>query len=258
MLSLREIQNFFPEELYRYPQFMLREYLQCKILEIVYSSQYATSLCFLGGTCLRIVHGNRRFSEDIDFDNLDLNEEKFVRLADIIKRQLQREGYQVELKVVMRGAWHCYIRFPGMLFKEELSGHREEKILIRLDTEPQLFSYSPDRFILNRFEVFTTILATPLPLLLSQKFYAIVNRDRKQGRDFFDAVFLVSRGINPDYEFLHAKLGIANADSLKKLILDECQSLDMEKIADDVEPFLFDSKDKQKVVQFVDYFKHSF
>ena len=116
-----------------------------------------------------------------------------MRLADIIKRQLQREGYQVDLKVVMRGAWHCYIRFPGMLFKEELSGHREEKILIRLDTEPQLFSYSPDRFILNRFEVFTTILATPLPLLLSQKFYAIVNRDRKQGRDFFDAVFLMSR-----------------------------------------------------------------
>ena len=88
MLSLREIQNFFPEELYRYPQFMLREYLQCKILEIVYSSQYATSLCFLGGTCLRIVHGNRRFSEDIDFDNLDLNEENLCGL-----RTSSRDNY---------------------------------------------------------------------------------------------------------------------------------------------------------------------
>ena len=145
-----------------------------------------------------------------------------------------------------------------MLFKEELSGHREEKILIWLDAEPQFFKYNPDRFILNRFEIFTTILTTPLPLLLSQKFYAIISRDRKQGRDFFDAVFLMSRGIKPDYEFLGAKLGIHNAYALKELILEECQSLDMEKIADDVEPFLFDSKDKQKVVQFIDYFKQSF
>ena len=85
MLKLSEIQSFFPQSLHRFPQFMLREYLQYKILEIVYASGYANFLCFLGGTFLRIVHGNQRFSEDLDFDNRGLKEEQFAEIADIIK-----------------------------------------------------------------------------------------------------------------------------------------------------------------------------
>lgn len=91
MLSLREIRPYFPENLHRYPRFMIREYLQYKILEIVYESPFATDLCFLGGTCLRIVHGNRRFSEDLDFDNILLEEENFKDVAADIKRGFQRE-----------------------------------------------------------------------------------------------------------------------------------------------------------------------
>ncbi|MDD8032104.1 MAG: nucleotidyl transferase AbiEii/AbiGii toxin family protein [Acidobacteriota bacterium] len=255
MLSLKEIASFFPPELRRFPQFMLREYLQCKLLEIIYSSRYGSSLCFLGGTCLRLVHGNRRFSEDVDFDNLGLERDEFPALAKLIKKQFQREGYEVEIKVVTRDAWHCYIRFPGVLFQEGLSGYREEKIMIRLDAESQSFDYRPERFILNKFDVFTTILTTPLSLLLSQKLYAIVSRQRKQGRDFFDAVFLMGRGVKPDYDFLRAKLGIGDGVVLKKVILEECSSLDMEKLARDVEPFLFDPKDKQKVIKFADYLR---
>jgi len=197
MLKLSEIQSFFPQSLHRFPQFMLREYLQYKILEIVYASGYANFLCFLGGTFLRIVHGNQRFSEDLDFDNRGLKEEQFAEIADIIKKQLEREGYDIEIKLVMRGAWHCYIKFPCLLFGEGLSEHKEEKILIQIDTEPQFYNFEPERVILNKFEVFTTILTVPLPLLLSQKFFAILNRSRKQGRDFFDVVFLMSRGIHP-------------------------------------------------------------
>lgn len=106
--------------------------------------------------------------------------------------------------------------------------------------------------------MFTTILTVPLPLLLSQKFFAILNRSRKQGRDFFDVVFLMSRGIQPDYGFLKTKAGIDNAVTLKASILETCQLLDMEKRSKDVEPFLFNSNDRQKVVQFTDYFRQSF
>jgi len=131
MLSLREIRQYFPENLHRFPRFMIREYLQYKILEIVYDSPFATNLCFLGGTCLRFVHGNRRFSEDIDFDNISLKKEDFKDVADEIEKGLKREGYQTELQTVMKGAWHCHIKFPGLLFEEGLSGHKEEKILIQ-------------------------------------------------------------------------------------------------------------------------------
>lgn len=252
MLTLRDIQPFYPENLHRFPRFLLREYLQYKILEIIFESKYATHVCFLGETCLRVVHGNNRFSEDLDFDNLDLNENDFQGIAIEVEKQLQREGYQIELKTVMKGAWHCYIKFPGLLFGEGLSGHIEENILIQLDTEPQHFDYEPERHILNRFDVFTTILTTPLPLLMAQKIYAIINRKRNKGRDFFDLVFLMSRDIKPDYSYLNAKLSISNADAIKEKILDKCDQMNMEEMANDVRPFLFENSDAKKVVRFAD------
>lgn len=252
MLTLREIQPFYPENLHRFPRFLLREYLQYKILEIIFESRYATHLCFLGGTCLRIVHGNNRFSEDLDFDNIDLNEDDFQNIAKEIEKQLEREGYEVELKTVLRGAWHCHFKFPGLLFEEGNSGHNEEKILIQLDTEPQHFNYDPDRHILNKFDVFTTILTTPLPLLMAQKIFAIINRKRNKGRDFFDLVFLMSHDIKPNYSYLDAKLSITGADALKKEILEKCGPLNMDEMANDVRPFLFEHSDTKKVLRFVD------
>ncbi|SHF72852.1 Nucleotidyl transferase AbiEii toxin, Type IV TA system [Fodinibius roseus] len=252
MLSLDEIRPYYPEQLHRFPRFMLREYLQYKILEILYESPFATDLCFLGGTCLRIVHGNRRFSEDLDFDNISLEEEAFKKVADEIQKGLQREGYRVELKTVMKGAWHCHIKFPGLLFDEGLSGHREEKILIQLDTEPQDFDYEPEQFLINRFEVFTTIRTTPLPLLMAQKLFAIINRERNKGRDFYDLIFLIGRGVKPNYPYLETKISIPDSKSLKEAVLDKCQQLNMEAMAKDVEPFLFDASDVQKVIRFED------
>lgn len=250
MLSLSEIRPYYSEELHRFPRFMLREYLQYKILEILYESPFATDLCFLGGTCLRIVHGNRRFSEDLDFDNISLKKDAFKEVAGEVRKGLEREGYEVELKTVMRGAWHCHIKFPGLLFDEGLSGHREEKILIQLDTEPQHFDYEPEQFLLNRFEVFTTIWTTPLPLLMAQKIYAIINRDRNKGRDFYDLVFLMGRGIKPNYQYLEARISVSDPRSLKEAVLDQCEQLDMEAMARDVEPFLFDPADVKRVVRF--------
>jgi predicted nucleotidyltransferase component of viral defense system len=250
MLTLSEIRPYFSEELHRFPRFMLREYLQYKILEILYESSYATGLCFLGGTCLRIVHGNRRFSEDLDFDNISLEENDFEKIAGKIEGGLQLEGYEVEIRMVMKGAWHCHIKFPGLLFEEGLTGHREEKILIQLDTEPQHFGYKPERFILNKFEVFTTIWATPLPLLMAQKLYAIINRERGKGRDFYDLIFLMGRGVNPNYQYLKAKISVSNPKALKEAILRRCKQLDMEVMARDVEPFLFETSAVKKVIHF--------
>ncbi len=258
MLRLNEIKSFFPAELRGNSRFMLREYLQYRILEFIYSGPFATSLNFMGGTAMRIVHGNRRFSEDLDFDNRGLNEKQLTRIAEDIRRKFQLEGYETEIKLVMRGAWHAYIKFPGLLFDELLSEYRTEKVNIRLDAEPQLSQYQPDRFILNRFEVFSTILTVPLSLLMAQKCLAILTRPRKMGRDFFDLVFLMSKGIQPDFGYLTNLAGISDFGSLKVAILKECNLLDMHKLAKEVEPFLFDARDKQKVIQFPEYFRQSF
>jgi predicted nucleotidyltransferase component of viral defense system len=253
MLTLPEIEKNYPEPLRGYKRFILREYLQHKILQIIYDSEYARQLIFLGGTCLRIVHNNTRFSEDLDFDNLDMKEKSFEDVALHIRKELEREGYSIEMRTVYKGAFHCYIRFPELLYREGLSGHLEEKILIQLDTEPQHFDFIPERFILNRFDVFTTIFNTPMNILLSQKFYAIINRERNKGRDFYDAVFILSKIDKPDYKYLEMKLNIVNARQLKEAVLHKCSTIDMKVMAKDVQPFLFEPNDARKVINFEEY-----
>ena len=253
MLTLPEIEKNYPESLRGFKRFILREYLQYKILQIIFDSEYATQFIFLGGTCLRIVHGNTRFSEDLDFDNLRMKEDVFEKISSLIRKQLEQEGYSVEMRTVYRGAYHCYIRFPELLYREGLSGHPEEKILIQLDTEPQHFDFTPQRYILNRFDVFTTVFITSLDILLAQKFYAIINRERNKGRDFYDTVFLLSLIDQPNYDYLQLKLKITDAKQLKEAVLDKCRKIDMKEMARDVQPFLFDPADVKKVILFEEY-----
>jgi len=257
MLTLSEIEKNYPENLRGFKRFILREYLQYKLLQILFDSEYANELCFLGGTCLRIVHGNTRFSEDLDFDNFTIAEDTFAKVSDVLKKQLEQEGYDVEMKTVYKGAYHCYIRFPEILYKEGLSAYREEKILIQLDTEPQHFDFVPEKYILNRFDVFTQIFITPLNLLLAQKFYAVCNRERNKGRDFFDIAFLLSLIDRPDYNYLEFKMGVCNEKQLKERIIEKCKSVNMQDMAKDVQPFLFNPRDIQKVLLFPDLIKQA-
>lgn len=250
MLKLDQIKKFYPQKLHGFDSFIIREYLQYKILEIIYESKYHQNLIFMGGTCLRILHDNQRFSEDIDFDNAGLSQEEFSGVRDTIKKELEFEGYTVEVKMVQKGAYRCYIRFPGLLFSEGLSGHKEQKILIQLDTEPQHFTYKPETSLINKFDVFTEIHSVPLSILLAQKFYAILNRKRNKGRDFFDVTHLISLGVTPDFEYLKHKTGIGDSPTLKEAIINHCRELDMNDMANDVAPFLFNPKDKRKVERF--------
>jgi predicted nucleotidyltransferase component of viral defense system len=256
MMRVAELLKYYPEDQWRFREFILREYLQHKILQTIFNEPEASNnLCFLGGTCLRIVHGNTRFSEDIDFDNLGLKSNAFEHVAAAIKKQLTREGYEVEIKTVLKSAFHCYVRFPGILFEEGLSGHAEQKILIQLDTEPQQYAFEPEKVIINRFDVFTEVPVTPLTILLAQKFFTIVNRRRAKGRDFFDVVFLLGKSIKPDYEYLKLKMKVNDSKALKEIVLGACAKLDMREMAQDVAPFLFHAEDAIKVELFEKYLK---
>ncbi len=232
----------------------MREYLQYKILELLFESHFATKFAFLGGTCLRIIHDNQRFSEDLDFDNFDLAASEFEEVSEFLKLGLERQGYTVEIRNVMRGAFHCYIRFPGLLYEAGLSGHREAKILINLDTEPQDFPFEPQPVFLNKFDVFTTVPCTPLDLLLSQKIVAMTQRRQPKGRDFFDTVFLCSR-TRPNYEFLRDRLGISAPEALRNHLEEICRKNDFEQLAADVMPFLFKSADVKRVLLFPEFIK---
>ena len=201
---------------------------------------------------MRIVYNNSRFSEDLDFDNFKLNEEQFADLANEIKKGLERQGYEVEVKNVFKGAYRSYIRMPKVLFDNEVSGLEAEKLMIQIDTVPQAFNYEKETKILNRFDVFTQIFTIPIDVLLSQKIYAALNRSQAKGRDFFDIVFLFPQ-TKPNYEYLEKKLGVKNGQELKEILLAKTADLDFGELAKDLEPFLINSEDSKKVKLFREY-----
>jgi len=189
MLSLKDIERYYGKKERPFKRNILREYLQYKILEIIFNSKYAQDVVFLGGTALRIVYNNTRFSEGLDFDNFKLSESEFKDLVNEVKKGLEFQGYKVKVKNVFKGAYRSYIKMPEVLFNNKISDLREEQIMIQIDTVPQVFEYKKDLKILNKFDVFTQIYTTPINILLSQKIYAALNRPRPMGRDFLILFF---------------------------------------------------------------------
>ncbi|MBU1017240.1 MAG: nucleotidyl transferase AbiEii/AbiGii toxin family protein [Patescibacteria group bacterium] len=249
MISLAEIQKFYPSNLWGYERSLLKEYLQYKILQSLFNTVYANKLCFIGGTALKIVYGNTRFSEDLDFDNFGIEKGEFDDIANTVKRDMELEGYEVEIRNVFKGAYRCYIKFPKLLFDLGLSGHEEEKVLIQIDITRQEFKYKFNGFILNKFDVFSQINVAPIDILLSQKFCAAFERKNPKGRDFYDIVFLLSK-TEPNYEYLSFKLKLKNKGELKKYVAENSKKLDFKLLADDVAPFLMNPLDKKRVELF--------
>ena len=254
MLDLEQIESFYPESFRAFKRNILREYLQYKILDIVYNTEYANKLTFMGGTAIRIIHNNNRFSEDLDFDNFNIAKSEFEKLSDIVKNRLILEGYSVEIKNVFKGAFHCYISFLNLLYENKLSPYKDEKLVVRLDTEAQGIEYSPDSFILNKFDVFTQINIVPIDMLLSQKILAILNRKRPMGRDFYDTIFLLSR-TRPNFNYLKAKAGITTQENLRETLLQKCKKLDLKSLAKDIESFLVNPQDSKRILLFCEYIK---
>jgi hypothetical protein len=59
MISFDEIKTFFADSIKRNPsyfEYMLKEYFHYRKLDIIFSSEYASKLSFIGGTNLRILH----------------------------------------------------------------------------------------------------------------------------------------------------------------------------------------------------------
>jgi len=254
MLEFNQIKQQYPEHLQGFERAILREYLQCKILQGIFESKHANKFSFIGGTALRIFYDNQRFSEDIDLDNFGLNWNEFDAVVIDVERFLSLEGFEVELRQIRKAAYHLFLRFPKLLFEHGLSPLRDEKILIQVDTAAQGYEYQPDVRILNKFDVFSEIRVTPLSLLLSQKIYTATNRKRPKGRDFYDIIFLLAR-TKPDFTYLEETLGVISEDQLRALIFDKISDFNFDNLAKDVAPFLINKTEINRVKKFVTFWE---
>ncbi len=252
MLEFRQLESFYPEHLRPFKRNILREYLQYKMLAIIFGGKSGAGLVFMGGTAIHIAHGLGRFSEDLDFDNQGLSQSSFRLLVQDVSRNLTLEGFSVRTGVSFKGAFSADIKITGLLLELGLSGHKEEKVLVKIDAEPQNFGYSPQRVIINKFDVLAGISVVPADVLLAQKFYAILNRRRAVGRDFYDAMFLAGK-TGPDFGYLKAKYGIADMPALKAALLARCAKLDFKELARDAAPLVFIPGDAKKIELFPEF-----
>lgn len=255
MLSLNELEKYFPENVRGFKGNILREYIQCKILEIVFDSNIAPQLSFIGGTALRIAYNMYRFSEDIDFDNFNLSEKDFYGISGIIKDKLQLEGFNVDLETFSKhNTYHYHLKFPGLLYKNKLSAHANEKMLIKVDTQEQGFSYLPEKKLLKKFDILTQINITPIDILLSMKINAIFTRKRVLGKDLYDIAYICSN-TKPNYDFLKQKLNISNPTQLKDQLLAKCEKLDFNKLVKEIGPLVFKQNELKKIKLFKELIK---
>lgn len=246
MINIQDLAKEYPANLASKGRAILREYLQYKMLNIIFNSKFMDKLSFIGGTALRIAHNNQRFSEDLDFDNFNLSISDFEELISTISNKLEQEGYKIEYNISEKGAFRGNIKFLNLLDDLDLAVASTEKLLIQIDTAPHNFDYKPDLKLIQKFDVFTKINVTPIDIILSQKIRALFERNRVLGRDLYDIIFLCGK-TKPNYPYLQAKLNIKNSTQLYQKLVEFLESINIKDLQKDIENFIFDETNLQKL-----------
>lgn len=252
MLTFEQIKNNFGENVFaRNRKAAFVEYLQYEILDSLYKQKGSEKLSFIGGTAIRIVYHSQRFSEDLDFDNFGLSFDDFKTILNNTAKDMSLKGFKIEFRFVENMAFHCYIKFPDLLFGNKFSLHADEKILVRIDTVEKVMHVTPETSILNRFNTYRKILVNPASVILSQKVLAILERRREKGRDFYDVSYLL--GITkPDYDYLFKTRGFDKKTTKEKLV-ERASALNLKDLSNEVLPLLVSPEDANRVVTFKEY-----
>ncbi|MFW5888106.1 MAG: nucleotidyl transferase AbiEii/AbiGii toxin family protein [Patescibacteria group bacterium] len=256
MFLIDQLKKYYSEEaFYHHAKFILLEYLQYELLDSLYKHEGSEKLSFIGGTAIRIVYGGQRFSEDLDFDNFGLSFSDFEALLEKTVKDMEYKGFEAEFRNVEKGAYHCYIKFPRLLYENKLTDHTDRKILIRVDAVSKEMQTPSREFILDKFDVYRSILTAPPEIILNQKFIAFLERKREKGRDIYDISYLMGL-TSPDYNCLKRVAGIKTSKELKEKVLERCRNVDLEALAEEVRQFLLEpKKGKERILSFPEYIK---
>lgn len=256
MINLNYISGFFPESLRTNPEFLkhiVKEYIQLMVLDYLSSTRYSKKLTFIGGTNLRLVKGIDRWSEDLDFDIKGMAKEEFMEMTDDVAKFLQNSGLRVVVKdkdSTKLSAFRRNIYFPNFLYDLKLTGHPDERFLLKIEAQDQNVAYEPKTVNVEGCGFYFPLLVPPDEVLLSMKFSALLSRAK--GRDFYDVMFLLAQ-TEPDYEFLKVKDGIASAEQLKESLVEKLKTVDLELKQRDFSHLLFNEKGSEKIKLFPDF-----
>lgn len=72
---------------------------------------------------------------------------------------------------------------------------------------------------------------------------------RQKGRDFYDAIFLLSK-TKPNMDFLKVRTGISSMEELKAAVAEKLREVDMEMKCRDFVHLLFNERNADRIRQF--------
>ena len=230
---------------------LVREELQILILKILFDVGAFKNLAFVGGTALRIIFGLRRFSEDLDFSLIQKRGYNLDKLAKTVQYQLQKYGFDIDIKKNDRkNVQILMVKFKDVLFTLGLSNLKQQKLSIGLEID----TYPPEGWntevsLITRRFIFT-VTHYDLPSLYATKLHACFFRKYVKGRDFYDFVWYLGKGILPNFTLLNnaisqtegRKAGVSR-ENFKEFLLEKLKKVDFSKVRGDVERFLIDKEE---------------
>ena len=202
-----------------------------------------------------IITTRDKYSEDLDFDSKSFTREEFMDMTDSIIQFLHRSGMRVEIRdrenkrlKAFRRSFH----FPELMYELGLSGHRDERFLIKVESEDQQIQYKSSMAHIKGCGFFFPFPVPTDGVLCSMKLSAMLSRQK--GRDFYDAMFLLAQ-TKPDYSFLADKQGIHNLDELKAATKYILKGVELDLKKRDFEHLLFNKRNSERILYVNEFFQ---
>jgi predicted nucleotidyltransferase component of viral defense system len=217
---------------------------------------------FQGGTCLRIIYGLDRFSEDLDFA-LNTAESEFDLNSTLEKITpiMNAYGYEVEISGKDKFDTNVRKRFikddsikKVIDFKHYADTRKKIKVKIEVDVNPPEGSGIEQKYI--DFPIDFSIAVQDLSSLFAGKCHALLCRKFIKGRDWFDFSWYISKKVIPNLEMLKNALYqygpwknqnlLIDGDWLQETLKEKIISIDWKHAAKDVTRFL--KPEKREVI----------
>lgn len=211
---------------------------------------------FQGGTCLRIIHGLPRFSEDLDFILFEENPHfKWEHFLNEIMLEFEAYGLQLEVKDrseaknAVKKAFlkqNSFGKVLKLIYERDRSDTRTVQIKLEVDTNPPQGSTFENKLI--NFPVPFSVVVQDLPSLFSGKIHALLCREYIKGRDWFDFIWYTTQQVPINLPLLEKALIqqgpwkgeslTANTEWLQGALEAKAKSIDWKQAKADVENFL--------------------
>ncbi|WP_233456398.1 nucleotidyl transferase AbiEii/AbiGii toxin family protein [Xylanibacter ruminicola] len=232
----------------------LYEVMQQVVLSGLYRGGFFKEAAFYGGTCLRIFHGLRRYSEDMDFSLLAKNpnftlETYFPAIIEEARLLGRTVTITKKDKRTFGKVESAFLKDNTDVYNLTFQTEKTLKIKIEVDVNPPLEFSTEQKLLMQPFS-FTTRCFT-LPDLYAGKMHALTFRawkNRIKGRDWYDFEWYVRNRVALDFDHLRVRTKEFNDIDLTKelfleLLKERISKADIDVVKADVIPYIIDKRE---------------